>query len=498
VPNGEFSSSQPVIKQKPAGDFYHDLGCFLLTFDTEQIQQQLIEDAQRKVRSDLMSRATLGFLLLATVTTAAHVHAAPVIVTATFQNGVDSYSDTFDRRISPTGSADGNGSAVDNFNLDGPTAAQSGNDARHGLLRFDNFSSALPAGAKVVSASVDMVTASVADAQSGGAFNLYRSTTAYDATSTWAAPFAGDGIAGDVSDILGSFDDLVQGAPTSARADKAVQAWINGDSNLGFGIRSDRTTDGWNVHTTGAATVANRPKLTVNYTVDPLVEVKAYQQGVNSYSGTVDLRLDSAGTTQDGSTVQETFLDGFNAANASADQSYLLRFDGLDLSGLASIFKAELIIKTGFSNGNADSPGPFTVHQMLQSWNTSSTYASFDSDSDPAVNGPQELQTAGTIGAPATTITDINDTEVMYIDVTSIVENWRAGQSNFGFYIGTAGPAGGGTDNGWQIFTTGATDVSFRPELRIIGENVPEPTAAMFLLVGGMLFGLSAARRTMR
>jgi hypothetical protein len=431
--------------------------------------------------------------LLFAMALASALHAAPVVTTVTFQDGVAGH-DAFDRRISPTGGADDDGSAVESYNLDGPTAAQSGNDERHGLLRFDDFVGAIPAGAKVVSASVDLLTAAVTDAQSDGAFNLYRSNTAFDSSSTWAVPFGGDGIDGNIGEILGSFDNLAQGAPTSARADKAVQSWIDGAPNLGFGIRSDRTTNGWQPHTTGAATIANRPKLTINYTVDPLVEITSYQEDVNGYGGTVDIRYNSAdGVGTDGSTTQENFIDGFSVASpVSDDQSYLVRFNGLNLN-YQEIYKAELVIKSGFSNANADSDGPFRVHQMLEDWDLSTTYASFDNDSNPAVNGPLELQAAGMIGPAATTVTDINDTEVMFIDVTSIVENWRAGQPNYGFYIGTPGPTEGGTANGWQVFTSGANDVSFRPELRIIGVLVPEPSAAILLLLGAIV--TTCARR---
>jgi hypothetical protein len=90
----------------------------------------------------------------------------------------------------------------------------------------------------------------------------------------------------------------------------------------------------------------------------------------------------------------------------------------------------------------------------------------------------------------------MNDTEVVHLDVTSIVENWRTGQSNFGFYIGTPSPTDGGTDNGWQIFTTGAPDASFRPELRIIGILVPEPATASLLLLGGIFLASSKCRRS--
>ena len=73
---------------------------------------------------------------------------------------------------------------------------------------------------------------------------------------------------------------------------------------------------------------------------------------------------------------------------------------------------------SGFASTNADSPGPFTVHQVLRDWTTSSTYASFDSNGNPAVNGPLELVAGGAVAAAATSVTGMNDTEVMHIDVT--------------------------------------------------------------------------------
>lgn len=439
--------------------------------------------------------ARLGLLLLI-LSVALPANAAPTISTVSLQQGVAGYSGAFDRKISPNGSADGDGADTDtdvvSFFLDGGASALNDTGARQGLLRFDGVAAAVPAGAKLISATVDMVTNLSTDAQSGGAFNLYRATTAFDSTTTWAS-LGGDGLAGDVGEILGSFDRPAVGAPISARADQAVQAWLDGAANLGFGIRSDRTTDGWSPNTTGAATIANRPKLTINYTLDPLVDVKHYQQGVNGYAGTTDIRFNSAnGATTQGSTSQELFIDGFNAANASPDQPYLLRFDGIDLN-FKEIYKAELVLVTGFTSADADSPGPITVHQMLKDWNTASTYASFDSNGDTSLNNVVELLANGDVAPAAATATLMNDTEVVHMDVTSIVENWRAGQSNFGFYLATAGPDNGGTDNGWQVFVSGATNEYFRPQLRIIGVQVPEPGTSLLLIAAVVAAG--ACRR---
>jgi hypothetical protein len=447
-----------------------------------------------------MKRNVLPISLLIGIASAAPLAAAPIISTATFQQGTAGYTGSLDRKIGPAGAGDANGADIDtdttSYFIDGGGTALNDAGARHGLIRFDNIDSGLPAGAKIVSATLDMITATVADAQSNGAINLYQLNTAFDGTSTWDGTFGGDGLAGDVGAILGSFDRPAAGMPVSSRADRAVEAWLGGGTNLGFGIRSDRSTDGWSPNTTGAATVANRPKLSVNYTLDPLVDVVSLQQGVGGYTGTKDLRLDSAGMDQDGSTVEEVFLDGFDdtIATPSADQSYLIRFDGLNLSQYQEIHQAELVLVSGFASGNADSAGPFHVHQVLRDWSTSSTYASFDSDGNAAVNGPLELQAGGVIAPASTEVTGMNDTEVMHIDVKSIVENWRQGQTNYGFYIGTPSPADGGTNNGWQIFTTGATGASFRPELRIVGIRVPEPATAVMIGLGGLLLSAVARR----
>lgn len=432
---------------------------------------------------------TIQLSYLAMLLVVAPAAASPVISTVTLQNGVNSYSGTLDRKISPGGGADANGIDINtdsaSYFLDGGATALNDSGARHGLLRFDGVSSAVPVGAKVIRATVDVVTNGVTDAQSGGTYNLYRLNTAFDSLSTWDSPFGGNGLTGDVGEILGSFDRPALNTPISARADRTVQAWIDGEPNLGFGIRSDRSTDGWSLHTTGTPTVANRPKLTIQYTLNPYVEVKSYQQGIEGYTGTVDFRFNSAsGATANGANFQELFLDGYDPtlATPSPDQSYVVRFDGINLN-YREIYRAELILVTGFTSADADSPGPFTVHQLLRDWSPSTSYASIDSDGDPTVNTLTELLANGDIAPAAATVVGMNDTEVMHIDVTSIVRNWRAGQPNYGFYLGTPSVADGGTSNGWQIFVSGANDPTFRPHLRIIGILVPEPATTLLTTI---------------
>ncbi|HEX6964016.1 MAG TPA: DNRLRE domain-containing protein [Lacipirellula sp.] len=423
------------------------------------------------------------FRVLALLTAAlpsAYLSAAPVVVTATFQQGTSGYSGAFDRRIGPTAANEVNGADVDtvttSYFLDGGGSSFGDGVATQGLIRFDSLLGAggVPAGAKIISATLDMVTGSTSNAHTGGAYNLYQLATPFDSTSSWSTTFGGDGLTGDVVDLLGSYDDLAQGSMNSARADNAVQAWVDGAPNYGFGIRSDRSNDGWSPHTTGSSTVADRPQLTVNYTVDPLVNVRSYQNGVNGYSDTTDIRLNNAdGSTTLGSADPEPDIDGVNATD-SQDRPYFIRFDNLDLSA-GQVYKAELVLTTGFSSANADSPGPVQVHQLLRDWDTNLVYADLDSNGDPLLTDLTELQANGDIGPVAATVVDMQDTEVMHIDVTSIVQNWRQGAPNYGFYLGTIG-----TSNGWQLFSTGAAEAGLRPELRII-TVIPEPAAATLL-----------------
>ena len=67
--------------------------------------------------------------------------ASITLTTATFQNGVDGYAGTFDRRITQT--AGTNGSAVNtdsaSFFVDGGSSALDDTGVQEGLLRFSNL-----------------------------------------------------------------------------------------------------------------------------------------------------------------------------------------------------------------------------------------------------------------------------------------------------------------------------------------------------------------------
>jgi len=397
--------------------------------------------------------------------------AAPV--TIVFQNGLNGYEGTFDRRIGPGGEIDGNlVSGQTTYYLDG--GATTLNDAGYtqGLIRFGGVESAIPAGAKIIDARITVVTKTHSNAQSGDSFNVYRLTRAFDSSSSVTTDFGPDGLNEDVDWILGSFHGpnvAAEASVVSADVTRAVQSWVDGSPNLGFGIRSDRGTNGWSFHTTGASE-ALRPKLEISYLLGDGVAANDFQQGVNGYNESIQVFYKAATpvepdppayTTVVGSTVQQEFIDGINPPTLEPDIPSMLRFGGVEpqLSG-RKINSATLKVVTGFASAAADSPGPFTVHRLLVPFTETSVYGDFAGDAGAMLS-------AGQITPAIATFTGMQDCEVVDVDVSEAVKSWAAGEANHGFYIGS------GTPNGWQIFTTGAADSSFRPLLRVVSSPAP-------------------------
>lgn len=394
-------------------------------------------------------------------------------VTVVFQNGLNGYQGTSDRRIGPGGEGDGSevGNAT-NYSLDGGSSTLNDAGSIQGLIRFSGVETSIPAAAKIVSAKITVITKTLSNAQSGDSFNVYRLTRGFDGNSSVTTDFGADGINGDIDWILGSFQGpniASQASVVSADVTRAVQSFVDGGTNLGFGIRCDRGTNGWSFHSTGSSD-SLRPKLEVTYLLGEGVAANDFQEGVSGYNESIQVVFKAATpvapdppayTTVVGSAVQQEFLDGINPPSLEPDIPSMLRFGGVEaqLAG-RKIDSATLKIVTGFASSAADSPGPFTVHRLLVPFSEASTYGSFAGDAGAMLSANQ-------ITPAIATLTDMQDCEVMDVDVSEAVKSWAAGEANHGLYIGS------GTPNGWQIFTTGAADSSFRPLLRVISSPAP-------------------------
>src|SRR5262245_40552174 len=205
---------------------------------------------------------------------------------------------------------------------------------------------------------------------------------------------------------------------------------------------------------------------------------KAFQNGLNGYTGTFDRRIstDVFGTcceTSNGADSAAYFLDGYNGAD-SDDTQGLIRFDNIIGAGAnqiptnATILDATLTVTTSLA-GNAQTSGPWGVAGMLQPFTATTTHADFPSSSDHGHRGPwwQDGSATRPVGGYGFQIPGLPDSA----NVTSVVQSWASGATNNGLVI-QAGLANSVTQNantadGWSIHTTGFPTSDTRPNLDV-------------------------------
>ncbi|WP_158625776.1 DNRLRE domain-containing protein [Corallococcus carmarthensis] len=143
----------------------------------------------------------------------------------------------------------------------------------NGLLRFDV--SAIPANATVQAVRL---TFNVRNSTSGEGFFVMAAGRSWnEAQATWTlaatgSPWSGPGASGAADRGATSFATLLPGATGSYGVDlnaagiAAVQGWAaNAATNQGFVLDANTNMDGLELDSSEAATLANRPKLTVTY-----------------------------------------------------------------------------------------------------------------------------------------------------------------------------------------------------------------------------------------
>jgi hypothetical protein len=401
----------------------------------------------------------------------------------------------FELKIQNNGVPSTVGANVANYFLDGgnPVAGDPNTgpgDSAHAydFVRFDELfagPAALPAGATILNATLQMTTSTVNNAQTGGVFGVAPLVAPFTDLNVYA-DYTGPGVGldagpsfvnGHVGRPSGGFSGLTTpGSIGTPNVTLLLNDWAaNPSSAHGFAI-SARTTDGWSVSTVGNASPDVRPALQIEYTTVPTTTLH-FQQGVNGYGGNSAAHLDDNGTTTDGAFLANaTFLDGSDGVN-SRDVQALLKFDDIfgNLEGRIksgdNILRAYLVLTTG-SSTDAHSNGAFDIHRMLVNWDATSTYLSFGGD------GPTVAQ--GEITDPVSSVRGMTQAARMLFDVTAAVQSWQGGAENFGLNVQA------NTTDGWSIFYNGATDPTVRPELIVITTTVPEPgVAILFLLASG-------------
>ncbi len=146
------------------------------------------------------------------------------------------------------------------------------------LLRFENIfghsPNQIPPGATIRYANLRLITGSDANDNSGSTTSLYRMTTNWNDSSTYASLVNGVNIG---VETLGSpefsVDPEYLGLAMNFDVTLTVQQWAddalaNIDSNFGWALLSSGT-DGWRFASSEFATLAERPLLEITYVPEP-------------------------------------------------------------------------------------------------------------------------------------------------------------------------------------------------------------------------------------
>ena len=424
-------------------------------------------------------------------------------VTINFQNGVNGYTGAFDRTISEREEHNVDGSGVINDFLDGYKIDTSPDEQR--LIRFDDIIGSepgqIPAEATILSAELTVTTAFVGNAQTGGPYGVAGLLQAFDSTTVYydfvsetemvsRGPWWEDGSA---TRPTGGFGRQHPGGIVSGNVTSLIQTWANGADNLGLAIQAGlpaliaeqaSTTDGWAFATTGNPGATKRPKLTVSYTTAPTVK-SSFQEGTDGYTGTTmaivrsglnaateDVGdLDLPEQTEDGSTLDQTFLDGpqFSdtfGSTSSPDDLALLKF--VDVFGTepgqapmdVPVAQAWVVITTGDTSTSGRTSGPYAAYAMLRPWDTTSLHSSFG-----VANGLQIGD--GDIGPALDSLVGFIRGSEVWFDVTAYLEGARTGKADRGIAI-----QANGSNDGWQIHATGSTTQDARPRLVVISADL--------------------------
>lgn len=426
------------------------------------------------------------------------------VVTVSFQNGDNGYMGTFDRTISERNDHNVDGSEVVHDFLDGYKTDSSPDEQR--LIRFDGIigseAGQIPVGATILGAELVVTTSLVGNAQTGGPYGVAGLLQAFDSTTSYFVDFASTTNLvsrgawwqdGSATRPVGGFGRQHPGNTDSTNVTSVVQSWMDGAENHGLVIQAGlpdlinevaNTTDGWSIRTTGYPLSESRPKLMVSYTTAPVVK-NAFQDGTENYAGTTmaivrsgtNAKVEDTGDldlpemTEDGSALDQTFLDGViftdtTGNTSSPDDLALLKFDGVfgTEPGQAPmdvpVARAWIVITTGDTDANARASGSYSAHAMLRPWDVNTLHSTFG-----AINGLQIGD--GDIGP----VHDSHDGFIRgaeaWFDITDYLEGVRVGAIDYGIAI-----KANGTADGWQIHTNGSTTLEARPKLVVYSADL--------------------------
>jgi len=190
-----------------------------------------------------------------------------------------------------------------------------------------------------------------------------------------------------------------------------------------------------------------------------LRQTLAFQEGVNGYTGTIDLEIWAVSPN--------TCLNGNPSASSDADNDggesqVLVRFENIIGDKPGQIPPKSAIHSAVFTVSAFDEGNTVHLHRMLVPWKATATWnslvAGVTADGLEA-SKQKDGFTFGKISA---------STSLIDFEVTDTVQAWVNGKPNYGWvFINTGG-------NGWDFYTSEFEDVNQRPKL-IVEFTPPKP-----------------------
>jgi hypothetical protein len=269
--------------------------------------------------------------------------------------------------------------------------------------------------------------------------------------------------------------------PLNASGVGAVQSWVNG-ANYGLVISDSAGTDGTDLASSENATLASRPKLSVNYD-PPTGGTLSFQDGTlptTSYAGTTDSTLHQAAPTGNFGNDATCLVDGDDGAGA--DLSCLIRWDVSQIPTGSAVQAASLTLTIVNPTGNT-----YNVFALKRSWvELQATWN--NATSSVAWATPGALGATDRDAIVIGSVTGPNGTLTIPLNSAGIgaVQSWVNG-ANYGIVISDSA----GTD-GTDLASSENATLASRPKLTVTwgsggGGPVPKTTTNYTELAGDVL-----------
>jgi hypothetical protein len=367
------------------------------------------------------------------------------VFTQLFQQGDGgSFSDmdgTFIQDINPTTNHGSN-----------PVLTVEGGPIQRALVRFPNFigsqSGQVPSNAIIQSAALRIHVNSLSLASQ----YVHKVLSPWaENTVTWSS-FNGGGTAGVDYAVTPNavFVPAAEGTNNNLDITALVREWLAGTANQGVMILG-YTGDSMQFLSDDYATVTNRPRLTVVYTIPQ--ETRSFRQG------------DGGGfSDMDGTFIHDTNPGANYGSNAilyvegSPNQRALIRFPNFvgsqtgQVPAYAAIESATLRIWV-----NNLSAASQTVHKVLSPWSENGiTWTGFNSGGVAGLDYE---------AVPVDAFTPETDDCYYYLDIRSAVQDWVNGETNLGLLIR------GYTGDGMQLVSDDHPTPAYRPMLSVSYSN---------------------------